>query len=89
MPHYFGQKGHNKQTWQFRKTPPQLTVLQKEAKDRMSFFNQIEQALKTHQSLEGTLPLTTTQSQHMPTTSTPPEQIALQPRTKTAKNTFV
>ena len=88
MPHYFGQKGHNKQTWQFRKMHPQLRVLQKEAKAQMSFFDQIEQALNSHQSPEGTPP-STTQSQQMPITSMPLEQIALQPRTKRAKNTFV
>ena len=89
MPHYFGQKGHNKQTWQFRKTHPQLRVLQKEAKACMSFFDQIKQALHNQQSPEGTPPLTSKQSQQTPTTSTPPEQISLQPRTKTAKNTCV
>ena len=26
MPRYFGQKGHNKQTWQFQKTHPQLRI---------------------------------------------------------------
>ena len=55
----------------------------------MSFFDQIEQALQTQQSPEGTLPLTSTQSQQMLTTSKSLEQISLQPRTKTAKNTFV
>ena len=89
MPRYFGQKGHIKQTWQFRKTHPQLRVLQKEAKARMSFFDHIIQALHNQQSPEGTPPSTSKQSQQTPTTLTPPEQISLQPRTKTAKNTFV
>ena len=44
MPCYFGQKGHNKQTWQFRKTHPQLRVLQKEAKAQMNFFDQMQEA---------------------------------------------
>ena len=89
MPHYFGLKGHNKQTWQFRKTHPQLRVLQKKAKARMSFFDQIKQALHNQQSPEGTLPSTSTQKQQTTTISDLPEQISLQPRTKTAKNTFV
>ena len=89
MPCYFGPKGHNKQSWQFRKTHPQLRVLQKEAKAQMSFFDQIKQALHNQQTPEGTLPSTSTQKQQMTTISDLPEQISLQPRTKTAKNTFV
>ena len=49
MPRYFGQKGHNKQTWQFRKTHPQLQVLQKEAKACMSFFDKLDQCLQQQQ----------------------------------------
>ena len=86
MPQYFGQKGHNKQAWQFHKTHPQLRVLQKEAKAHMSFLDQIENVLKAQQSPEGTPPAT---NQQTPKTSKTPEQIALQPRTKTVKNTFV
>ena len=55
----------------------------------MSFFDQIWQALHNQQSPEGTPPSTSMQSKQMPTTSKSPEQISLQPRTKTAKNTFV
>ena len=59
MPRYFGQKGHNKQTWLFQKTHPQLQVLQKEAKAHMSFFDQLDQCLQQQQqrnqrALEGT-----------------------------------
>ena len=90
MPCYFGQKGHNKQTWQFRKTHPQLRVLQKEAKAQMNFFDQIQEALEKHQSLEGTLLQLTSQVQQKTMTTTSPEQlITLQPRTRTAKDTFV
>ena len=90
MPCYFGQKGHNKQTWQFRKTHPQLRVLQKEAKARMNFFDQIQEALEKHQSAEGTLLPSTSQEQQKTATTTSPEQlITLQPRTKTAKDTFM
>ena len=85
MPHYFGQKGHNKQTWQFKKTHPQLRVLQKEAKARMKFFDHIQEALEKQQSPEGTPLPSTSQEPHKTTTSM--EQ--LQPRTKTAKDTFV
>ena len=70
-------------------THPQLRVLQKEAKAQMSFFDQIKQALHNQQSPEGTLPSTSTQKQQTTTISNLPEQISLQPRTKTAKNTFV
>ena len=90
MPCYFGQKGHNKQTWQFRKTHPQLRVLQKEAKAWMNFFDQIQEALENQQSLEGTLPQSTPQETQKAMTLTSPEQlITLQRRTRTAKNTFV
>ena len=90
MPCYFGQKGHNKQTWQFRKTHPQLRVLQKEAKARMNFFNQIQEALENHQSPEGSLLQSTSQEQQKTMTTTSPEQlITLQLRTRTAKDTFV
>ena len=90
MPCFFGQKGHNKQTWQFRKTHPQLRVLQKEAKAWMNFFDQIQEALENQQSLEGTLPQSTPHQTQKAMTSTSLEQlITLQPRTKTAKNTFM
>ena len=90
MPRYFGQKGHNKQTWQFRKTHPQLRVLQKEAKAGMNFFNQIQEPQEKHQSLEGTPLQSTSQEQQKTMTTTSPEQlITLQPRTKTAKDTFM
>ena len=90
MSRYFCQKGHNKQTWQFRKTHPQLRVLQKEAKAWMNFFDQIQEALEKHQSPEGTLLQSTSQEQQKTTTTTSLEQlITLQPRTRTAKDTFV
>ena len=90
MPCYFSQNGHNKQTLQFRKTHPQLRVLQKEAKAQINFFDQIQEALENHQSPEGTLPQSTFQEQQKATTSTSTEQFqTLQPRTRTAKNTFV
>ena len=90
MPHYFSQKGHNKQTWQFRKTHPQLRVLQQEAKAQMNFFDQIQEALENHQSPEGTPLHMTSQEQQKTMTTTSPEQlITLQLRTRTAKNTFV
>ena len=38
MPKYFGHKGHNKQTWKFKKTHPQLRVFQKETQARIGFF---------------------------------------------------
>ena len=85
-----GQKGHNKQTWQFRKTHPQLRVLQKEVKAWMNFFDQIQEALEKHQSPEGTLLPSTSQEQQKTATTTSPEQlITLQLRTKIAKETFV
>ena len=103
MPRYFGQKGHNKQTWQFQKTHPQLQVLQKEAKARMSFFDQLDQCLqqkqqRNHQAPEGTPspswepmdPANPTQaSTSQPTTSKQTNLITVEPRTKTAKHTFV
>ena len=101
MPRYFGQKGHNKQTWQFRKTHPQVRVLQKEAKARMSFFNQLDQCLQQQRNQaaqEGTpslsrepkVPTTETQASTSKTAvEVQPDPIALTPRTKTAKNTFV
>ena len=90
MPRYFSQKGHNKQTWQFRKTHPQLRVLQKEVKAQMNFFDQIQEALEKHQSPEGTLLPSTLQEQQKTATTTSPEQlITLQLRTKTAKDTFM
>ena len=103
MPRYFGQKGHNKQTWQFRKTHPQLRVLQKKAKAHMSFFDQLDQCLqqqqqRNHQALEGTLsplreprdPANPTQaSTSQPTTSKQTNLITVEPRTKTAEHTFV
>ena len=89
-PCYFGQKGHNKQTRQFRKTHPQLRVLQKETKARMNFFDQIQEALQNEQSLEGTsLQLTSQEQQKTMTTTSSEQLITLQPRTRTAKDTFV
>ena len=88
MPRYFSQKGHNKQTWQFRKTHPQLRVLQKKAKAQMNFFDQIQEALEKHQSPEGT-PLPSTSQEQQKTTTSLEQLITLQLRTKTAKDTFV
>ena len=88
MPRYFGQKGHNKQTWQFRETHPQVRVLQKEVKARMNFFDQIQEALEKQQSLEGT-PLPLTSQEQQKTTTSPEQLITLQQRTKTAKDTFM
>ena len=51
MPKYFGHKGHNKQTWQFKKTHPQLRVFQKETQARIGFFNQIEQLVQKQRAL--------------------------------------
>ena len=54
----------------------------------MNFFDQIQEALEKQQSLEGTpLPLTSQEQQN--TTTSPEQLITLQPRTKTAKDTFV
>ena len=103
MPRYFGQKGHNKQTWQFRKTHPQLRVLQKEVKARMSFFDQLDQCLQQQQQTnqrapEGTLslsreptdPAIATQASTSKTTiHKQTDLITVEPRTKTAKHTFV
>ena len=103
MPRYFGQKGQNKQTWQFRKTHPQLRVLQKEAKTHMSFFDQLDQCLQQQQqrnqrALEGTPspsweptdPSIATQASTSKTTvNKQPDLITVEPRTKTAKHTFV
>ena len=88
MPHYFGQKGHNKQTWQFKKTHPQLRVLQKEAKAHMNFFDQIQEALE-QQSPKGTPQQSTSQEQQNTTTTSPEQLITLQPGTRTAQDTFV
>ena len=103
MPRYFSQKGHNKQTWQFRKTHPQLRVLQKEAKARMSFFNQLDQYLQKQQqtnrrapegtpslSREPTDPAVAAQASTSKTTiHKQTDLITVEPRTKTAKHTFV
>ena len=103
MPRYFGQKGHNKQTWQFRKTHPQLRVLQKEVKACMSFFNQLDQCLQKQQqtnqrALEGTPslswepmdPAVAAQASTSKTTiHKQTDLITVEPRTKTAKHTFV
>ena len=103
MPRYFGQKGHNKQTWQFQKTHPQLQVLQKEVKARMSFFDQLDQCLQQQQqrnqrapegnlspSQEPTDPSIATQASTSKTTvDKQPDLITVKPRTKTAKHTFV
>ena len=87
MPHYFGQKGHNKQTRQFRKTHPQLRVVQKEVKAQMNFFDQIQEALEKHQSPEGT-PLPSTSQEQQKTTTSLEQLITLQPRTKNSKGHF-
>ena len=103
MPRYFGQKGHNKQTWQFRKTHPQLRVLQKEAKARMSFFNQLDQCLQQQQQRNQTAPegtpspswepmdpaIATQASTSKTTVDKQPDLITVEPRTKTAKHNFV
>ena len=99
----FWSKGHNKQTWQFRKTHPQLRVLQKEVKAHMSFFDQLDQCLQkqqqTNQSTpEGTLSLSqepmdptiaAQASTSKTTTHKQTDLITVEPRTKTAKHTFV
>ena len=103
MPRYFGQKGHNKQTWQFQKTHPQLRVLQKEAKACMSFFDQLDQCLQQQQqrnqrapkgtpspSREPTDPSIATQASTSKTTvDKQPDLTTVEPRTKTSKHTFV
>ena len=79
----------------------QVRVLQKEAKARMSFFDQLDQCLQQQRNqtaLEGTpspswepeVPSTVTQASTSKTeVDEQPDRIALTPRTKTAKNTFV
>ena len=103
MPRYFGQKGHNKQTWQFQKTHPQLRVLQKEAKAHMSFFDQLDQCLQQQQQTnqrapEGTLSLSreptdlaiaAQASTSKTTIRKQTDLITVEPRTKTSKHTFV
>ena len=97
MPRYFGQKGHNKQTWQFRKTHPQLRVLQKEAKACMSFFDQLDQCLQQQQQMnqralswEPMDPAIAAQASTSKTTiQKQTDPITVEPRTKTAKHTFV
>ena len=103
MPRYFGQKGHNKQTWQFQKTHPQLRVLQKEAKARMSFFDQLDQCLQKQQQTNQRAPEGTPSLSREPTDPSIATQastskmtihkqtdlITVEPRTKTAKHTFV
>ena len=86
MPKYFGHKGHNKQTWQFKKTHPQLRVFQKETQARIGFFDQIEQLVQKQRQLTiaetlGGTP-TTEPSTSMPQTAT------VQARTQAAKQTF-
>ena len=86
MPKYFGHKGHNKQTWKFKKTHPQLRVFQKETQARIGFFDQIEQLVQKQRSLTITETLggtpTTEPSTSMPLTAT------VAARTQAAKQTF-
>ena len=91
------------QTWQFLKTHPQLRVLQKEAKARMSFFDQLDQCLQKQQqtnptALEGTPSLSqeptdpaiaAQASTSKMTIHKQTDLITVEPRTKTAKHTFV
>ena len=86
MPKYFGHKGHNKQTWKFKKTHPQLRVFQKETQARIGFFDQIEQLVQKQRSLTitetpGGTPTTE------PSTSMPPTATVVA-RTQAAKQTF-
>ena len=86
MPKYFGHKGHNKQTWQFKKTHPQLRVFQKETQARIGFFDHIDQLVQKQRSLTitetpGGTPTTE------PSASTP-QTATVQPRTQGAKQTF-
>ena len=86
MPKYFGHKGHNKQTWQFKKTHPQLRVFQKETQARIGFFDQIEQLVQKQRSLTiaetpGRTPTTE------PTTSTQ-QTATVQARTQAVKQTI-
>ena len=93
MPKYFGHKGHNKQTWQFRKTHPQLRIYQKETQARIGFFDQINQLIEKQANLSldstsapaGTPP----QAEEASTSSQPtqPKQ-RVEPRTKPGKATF-
>ena len=54
----------------------------------MNFFDQVQAALEAQQqTLEGTLQLM--EPQTATTSASTPEQIALQPRTKTLQNTFI
>ena len=103
MPRCFGQKGHNKQTWQFQKTHHQLRVLQKEAKACMSLFDQLDKCLQQQQQTnqrapEGTLSLSreptdpaiaAQASTSKMTIHKQTDLITVEPRTKTAKHTFV
>ena len=86
MPKYFGHKGHNKQTWKFKKTHPQLRVFQKETQARIGFFDQIEHLVQKQRSLTitetpGGTPTTE------PSTSTP-LTATVATRTQAAKQTF-
>ena len=54
----------------------------------MNFFDQIQEALEKQQSPEWT-PLPLTSQEQQKTTTSPEQLITLQPRTKTAKDTFV
>ena len=54
----------------------------------MNFFDQIQEALEKQQSPEGT-PLPSTSQEQQKTTISLEQLITLQPRTKTAKDTFV
>ena len=86
MPKYFGHKGHNKQTWKFKKTHPQLRVFQKETQARIGFFDQIEQLVQKQRSLTITETPGGTPTME-PSTSTPPTA-TVEARTQAAKQTF-
>ena len=93
MPKYYRHKGHNKQTWQFRKTHPQLRIYQKETQVRIDFFDQINQLIEkqANLSLGSTLtpagtPPQTAEALTSKQTTTPKQTV--EPRTKPAKATF-
>ena len=86
MPKYFGHKGHNKQTWQFKKTHPQLRVFQKETQARIGFFNQIEQLVQKQRQL--TIAETPGGTPTMEPSTSMPQTATVQARTQAAKQTF-
>ena len=86
MPKYFGHKGHNKQTWQFKKTHPQLRVFQKETQARIGFFDQIEQLVQKQRSL--TIAETPGRTLTMEPSTSTPQTATVQARDTSSKTDF-